>query len=30
MIEIEKPDLIALTGDMVTGYEWDGSKEWYL
>ena len=29
LIDFEKPDLVALTGDMVSGYGWDGSQGWY-
>lgn len=29
LLDSEKPDLVVLTGDMVSGYAWDGSKSWY-
>jgi len=29
MIDIEKPDLVALTGDMVSGDWWDGTDSFY-
>ena len=25
----EDPDFVAFTGDMVTGYNWDGSQGWF-
>jgi len=30
LIDIEKPDLVILTGDMITGYNWNKTEEnWY-
>ena len=26
---MEHPDFVAFTGDMVTGYNWDGTKGWF-
>ena len=25
----EDPDFVAFTGDMVTGYNWDGTEGWF-
>lgn len=30
MLDIEQPDLVVLTGDMVSGYAWDGTRGWYF
>lgn len=29
LIQMEKPDVAVLTGDMVSGYAWDKSEGWY-
>ena len=29
LIKIEKPDLVVITGDGVSGYSWDQSDGWY-
>src|SRR5690349_2424747 len=29
ILSIEKPDLVVLTGDMVSGYAWDKTSGWY-
>jgi len=29
MLLLEKPDLVVLTGDMVSGFAWDKSAGWY-
>jgi predicted MPP superfamily phosphohydrolase len=29
LIEIEKPNVAVLTGDMVSGYAWDKTEGWY-
>ena len=26
---MERPDFVAFTGDMVTGYNWDGTQGWF-
>ena len=31
LFQLEKPDLAILTGDMVSGYAWDGKEQgWYV
>lgn len=30
LLKWEKPDLVVITGDMVSGYAWPGTKGWYL
>ena len=29
LLEYEKPDFVALSGDMVSGFAWDGRKGWF-
>lgn len=29
VLDMEKPDFVVFTGDMVTGYSWDGSEGWF-
>ncbi len=29
VLDMEKPDFVVFTGDMVTGYNWDKSKGWF-
>lgn len=29
VLELEKPDLVVLTGDLVSGYMWDGTQDWF-
>ncbi len=29
VLEFEKPDFVALSGDMVSGFAWDGRKGWF-
>jgi len=29
LIDLEKPDVVVLTGDMVSGFAWDKSEGWY-
>ena len=29
LLEIEKPDLAVLSGDMVSGFMWDGTPGWF-
>ena len=29
VLEYEKPDFVALSGDMVSGFAWDGRKGWF-
>ena len=29
LLDLENPDLVIITGDMVSGYAWDGSESWY-
>ena len=29
VIGMERPDFVAFTGDMVTGYNWDGTQGWF-
>jgi hypothetical protein len=28
IINIEQPDLVAVTGDVISDYSWDGSQGW--
>lgn len=28
IINIEEPDLVAVTGDVVSDYSWDGTRGW--
>lgn len=29
ILEWEKPDMVVVTGDCVSGYAWNGTKGWY-
>lgn len=29
LLDLENPDLVVITGDMVSGYAWDGREQWY-
>ncbi len=29
ILQAEQPDLVVLSGDMVSGFAWDGSPRWY-
>lgn len=29
ILDWENPDLVVITGDMVSGYSWNGQENWY-